>query len=297
MDLQEAFDAGFEAVKAYVDTAFASFEERLKAVEARRPEKGEPGPAGKDAPSEAAVADMIARAVAALPPAPAGERGTDGKDADPSAITAVVLETVMAKVAEIPVPKDGAPGLDGKDGTAGPQGDRGDTGPQGAPGDRGEKGLDGKDGVGLAGAVIDREGQLVVTLTDGSQKQLGPVVGKDGTPGASGKDGADALGFDDLSIEFDGDRAFKFVMVRGDARKEFGPFSMPVVLDRGVYKEGQAYQKGDGCTWGGSFWIAQEDTSDKPETKAWRLAVKRGQNGRDGVMKAATEHKPVSISR
>jgi integrin beta 3 len=237
---------------------------------------GAPGLPGKDGPSEEVVREIAAQAahdavverMAGFPPIPQGapgEPGPPGKDADIEAITADVMERVAEALKAIPVPKNG------------------------------QDGQDGEDGVGLAGALIDRSGGLVVTLTDGSQRELGPVVGKDGEPG---KDGADALGFDDLSIEFDGERTFKFVMVQGDRRKEFGPFAMPVIIDRGVFKEGNSYQRGDGTTWGGSFWIAQEDTSDKPETsKAWRLAVKRGRDGKDGVLKAAPEHKPVSIGK
>lgn len=33
MGLQEAFDAGFEAVKEYIDRSFADFEKRIKAIE------------------------------------------------------------------------------------------------------------------------------------------------------------------------------------------------------------------------------------------------------------------------
>jgi hypothetical protein len=53
--------------------------------------------------------------------------------------------------------------------------------------------------------------------------------------------------------------------------------------DMGVWGEGRSYLKGDGVTWGGSFWIAQDDTADKPEAsaKSWRLAVKRGRDGKD----------------
>jgi hypothetical protein len=40
---------------------------------------------------------------------------------------------------------------------------------------------DGIDGVGLAGAIIDRDNNLVITLTDGTAKNLGPVCGRDGT--------------------------------------------------------------------------------------------------------------------
>ncbi len=213
MELQEAFDAGFEAVKKYVDDGFAALEDRLKALETRAPLLGEQGPAGKD----------------------------------------------------------------------------------GADGPAGERGLDGKDGVGLAGALIDRDGTLVVTLTDGTAKTLGLVIGKDGAAGLDGKDGADALGFDDLSIEFDGERDFKFVMVRGEARKEFGPYSMPVLIDRGVWREAE-YKRGDVTSWGGSAWIAQRDTSDKPETSdAWRLAVKRGRDGRDGILKPPKPPETVKL--
>ncbi len=57
-----------------------------------------------------------------------------------------------------------------------------------------------------------------------------------------------------------------------------------IVLDAGVWKDGAAYAEGDGVTWAGSFWIAQADTSAKPggEGEDWRLAVKRGRDGKDG---------------
>lgn len=237
MDLQEAFDAGFDAVKTYVDRSFEVFEARLAAVEARQPEKGEPGRDGKD-----------------------------GVSISDESVDAAVLRAVEDAIKAIPLPENGK---DGKDG---------------APG------RDGKDGVSLAGAVIDRSGVLVLTLSDGSTRDMGEVVGKngengingkDGAPGAAGKDGADGLGFDDLSVEHDGERGFAFCFARGGIKKEFA-ISVPVVIDRGVWREGQ-YQKGDGATWAGSFFIAQRDTTDKPETSdAWRLAVKRGRDGKDG---------------
>jgi Collagen triple helix repeat (20 copies) len=60
-----------------------------------------------------------------------------------------------------------------------------------------------------------------------------------------------------------------------------------VVIDRGVYREGEKYAKGDGVTWGGSFWIAQKDTDSKPDSAdgSWRLAVKRGRDGADAKAK------------
>jgi integrin beta 3 len=68
--------------------------------------------------------------------------------------------------------------------------------------------------------------------------------------------------------------------VQGEASKDF---ALPVVFDRGVYREGGTYRKGNGVTWGGSYWIAQKDDPSKPDTpdSGWRLAVKKGQNGKD----------------
>ena len=35
-------------------------------------------------------------------------------------------------------------------------------------------------------------------------------------------------------------------------------------------------------TWGGSLWTAQDDTAEKPDgSKTWRLAVKKGRDGKD----------------
>jgi len=55
-----------------------------------------------------------------------------------------------------------------------------------------------------------------------------------------------------------------------------------IVLDAGVWKEGITYAAGDGVTLGGSFFIAQISTIAKPgKSDEWRLAVKRGSDGRD----------------
>ncbi|SEM53810.1 integrin beta 3 [Sphingomonas gellani] len=69
----------------------------------------------------------------------------------------------------------------------GRQPERGEAGSQG---ERGLPGADGRDGVGMAGALIDRAGNLVLTLTDGTVRELGVVVGRDGVDGAPGEPGA-----------------------------------------------------------------------------------------------------------
>ena len=80
----------------------------------------------------------------------------------------------------------------------------------------------------------------------------------------------------------DGERTFTVRFVRGEKVKEFS-FKVPVLIERGVYRAGQTYERGDGGTYQGSFWIAQKDTSGKPgECDGWRLSVKKGRDGKDG---------------
>lgn len=94
-----------------------------------------------------------------------------------------------------------------------------------------------------------------------------------------GKPGVDGVGFDDMATEYDGERTITLRFQRGENVKTFA-FDMPVVIDRGVWKEG-GYKAGDGVTWAGSFWIAQNDTTAKPDSgEDWRLAVKRGRDAR-----------------
>jgi integrin beta 3 len=158
--------------------------------------------------------------------------------------------------------KDGAAGINGKDGTAGPQG---------------EKGIDGavgKDGAGIADLLIDRDGHLVASMTDGRTKNLGPVIGKDGAPG---KDGAD---FTDCGIEYDGERT---ITVRGKGGEIVRHVAIP--LDRGYWSEGKSAERADILTHNGCAWIALRDTKATPchENKDdWRLMVRKGRDGTDG---------------
>ena len=120
----------------------------------------------------------------------------------------------------------------------------------------------------------------MVTLTDGSTKALGVIVGKDGVPG---KDGADGLGFDDLEVVDEG-KDFTLRMQSGDHVKEW-TLPKPTLADsyQGVWTDKASYKRGDAVTWGGSLWIAKSDTAAKPESdESWRLAVKRGRDGKDG---------------
>jgi len=259
-------------VKRLVDAAVAHFEV---------PKDGKSVTVEEVAPL---VASEVAKAVAAIPPA---KDGDPGRSVDLDALEEAIVHQVHKAVAEIPKPRDGvsvtvqdvAPVIAqevSKAVAAIPQ-----------P----------KDPIGMLGALIDREGHLVLTLSDGSIKNLGLVVGRDVEMAAvtkriqeelstwpKPKDGVDGLGFDDLSVLHDGERGFSVTFRRGEHIKEF-PFTIPCVLYLGVYSEGKTYQVGDSVTFGGHLFIARAETALKPDftpaaTKVWTLSAKAGRDGR-----------------
>lgn len=242
-------------VRTKVDEATKMLLERITALEQRASEPGPPGPAGKDAePLDAQpITEAVLKVVSAHQEA---ER--------------LRLDDVIAKaIAAIPQPE--------------------------LP-------------VSVSGGLVDREGQLVLTLTDGQAKVVGRVAakeldpldvqrqireqleawpkpenGKDGQPGKDGRDGADGLGFEDLSVEFDGTRELSFRLSRGEMVKTF-PIRLPIPVYEGVYRPERTYEAGSSVTFGGSLWLAQAETNEKPGegATAWRLAVKRGADGKSG---------------
>jgi hypothetical protein len=56
----------------------------------------------------------------------------------------------------------------------------------------------------------------------------------------------------------------------------------PSISYQQLWSADRRYSAGDAVTFDGSLFIAQQNTTDKPETSAaWRLAVKRGRDGKD----------------
>jgi len=231
----------------------------------------------------------------------------DGKDADPEAVSLLVAEKMAGELAELRAalevkPKDGesVSNIDVEmiDGGAtavfkftvgdtdhvfevplpsGPAGQKGDAGEAGQDGRDGIDGKDGRNGLDVKDLFRADGGRLVAVMSDGTTKDLGVFVGKDGAPGA---DGADGVGFDDMTCEVREDGVY-LVWEKGEVLKEA---RLPVPVDMGVYKADTAYKRGACVTWGGSVWIAQkDDPAGKPDApdSDWRLAVKRGQNGKD----------------
>jgi hypothetical protein len=137
----------------------------------------------------------------------------------------------------------------------GPRGERGEQGKQGPPGDRGVKGETGRNASDLT---------LLQEHIDQRFERM----------------------FKAASVTtVDGGRTLRWAI--GDTVHEI---KTAVVLDAGVWREGTAYVAGDGVTLGGSFFIAQADTTAKPgKSDEWRLAVKRGSDGRDARTERALE--------
>jgi hypothetical protein len=164
-----------------------------------------------------------------------------------------------------------------------PQGEKGEQGERGEKGETGADGSNGRDGAGIVDGFVSRDGHLIATLSDGSTRDFGEIIGKDGRDGRDGKKGKDGFGFDDMDVcVLEDDRTIELSFRRGEDEKAF-TLKWPTVIDRGVYKAGETYESGDAVTWGGSLWIAQKQTDAKPDTpeSGFRLAVKRGRDGKD----------------
>lgn len=259
-----------------------------------------------------AVKDYVARAVEdlnarmnaldeRLTNMPAPKDGINGKDGAPGERGEVGPKGEPGENGlEGPPGERGEKGEPGERGEPGPAGERGPPGESGARGERGVPGPPGQDGEDgksisseevremLSGIYTAEQAKWALDFERRAQDLLQRCIDripapKDGKDGIDGKDGANGVGFEDMTVLHDGERTITLRFARGDVVKEF-PIIIPAVIERGIYKQGTSYQRGDGVTFGGSYWIAQKDTNAKPgeQNADWRLAVKKGRDGRDG---------------
>lgn len=107
------------------------------------------------------------------------------------------------------------------------------------------------------------------------------------------KDGRDALPLESFDIELGEDgRTVTVKMQAGEVVLEKS-VKIASVIDRGVFSAEKGYEQGDGTTYGGCYWIAQKDAPEGvPGGSAdWRLAVKKGRDGKD-LRDSASKHDP-----
>lgn len=222
---------------------------RIAEIEKRQPEKGEQGPTG--------------------PAGENGRNGLDGKSVTPDDVLPALREELKVAIDAIPKPQDGRDGVNGVDG---------------------KDGIPGKDGKSISleearGLLTDIHEMSVSKWALDFERRASDLIQRciDRIPAPeNGKDGRDGVGFDDLTVEHDGTGLVSIKFVRGSVTKSFD-IRLPVLIDKGIFKDEEIYQKGDCVTCGGSLWIAQTDKAvGKPGiSEDWRLAVKRGRDGKD----------------
>lgn len=199
-----------------------------------------------------AIADEVKGQVALI------EAPKDGKDCDMEAVKTMIDDAVKA----IPV-INGKDGVDGKDGL------------NGKDGERGEKGAD---GLGLAGAMIDRDGALQITLTNGEVKSLGAVAGKDGT------NGVDGIGFESFEMEYLPES--HEISVKASAAGRVKELRHPAggIRPGNYWREGTKAKAAEAWVHDGSLWIATKDTNTKPDAAGsdWIIAARKGRDGERG---------------
>lgn len=287
-DLAALADTVLESVKAY---CAAEFERRAALLPAPRD-----GIDGKSVdPDEVAqtIKALLDAAVKELPAPEKGDKGedgrpgADGKAIDPIEVDALVKQHVAKVVAALPPAQKGDPGEKGEPGDRGDKGEDGLSIP-GTPGEPGRDGRDGKSGpAGRDALQIDPiegidEARSYARGTYASH--LGGLWRAD--EDTEGLKGWRCLvsGFAAPEIELAEDGRTVIVRSAMSAGKVVEKsFQLPVQIYRGVYREGETYERGDTATWAGSLWHANEKTADKPgDGSKWSLAVKKGRDGKDG---------------
>ena len=260
-DIKQIADGVVQKVRSFVSKEIsllaAQMDERFKALPA--PQKGDSGERGE-----------------------AGADGLPGKDAEPVDVDGVVREVLKRTIVPLNG-KDGEPGAAGKDG------ERGSDGEKGADGRDGRDGKDGKDGRDGADGQDAFDIDILDAIDETKRYRRGTVASHNGGLWYAGKtttgmDGWKCIveGQPEIVIHMSDERTIEVKTISTTGAQKSATFSMPVVLDAGYYREGDAYEKGDGVTFGGSYWIAQSLTRTKPEigNDEWRLAVKKGRDAK-----------------
>ena len=112
-----------------------------------------------------------------------------------------------------------------------------------------------------------------------------PVPGPAGQDGKDGHAGADGLGFEDLDVALEGDRALVFRFARGDREKTFRVV-VPWLVNQDLWVDSKGYVPGDVVSWEGSAWVCKDATTGaRPGVSPiWKQLVTKGRQGAQGKM-------------
>lgn len=237
---------------------------------------GRDGVNGKDA-SPLDQAAIIEAVVARIPTPKDGANGKDGSSVTVEQVREFVAEEIRSAVQALPTPKDGLPGKDA------------DLDVMRATIAEMVKQIpparDGRDGKDAPPVDLENVAKLAAALVPTPKDGRDGRDGSQGKAGADGRDGKDGMSIEDFEVTLEG-RTFTFALRCGE-RVVTKEIKVGFPLDRGVWKHGTTYEKGDVVTFGGSQWIALKDgATSKPPSDEWRCQVSRGKDGRDLVREA-----------
>jgi hypothetical protein len=109
-----------------------------------------------------------------------------------------------------------------------------------------------------------------------------------GPAGPPGQPGTDGLGFDELSVSYDGRRTLAFTCTAADGTRtrDVGRVELAgLPLPAGRWTEGKTYTYGDLVTHDRSSWLCTAATATTPGTSSgasyWLQVAARGDRGRD----------------
>jgi len=142
------------------------------------------------------------------------------------------------------------------------------------------------DGVGLAGAMIDRDDCLLVTLTNGEVKNLGRVVGKDGE---------DGLSLDALDVEYLPDT--HEISIKASCAGKTKELCYPAggIQPGGYWRDGTKAKACEAWTLDGQMYVAKRDTSSRPgyeNRDDWTLFVRKGRDGESTIKRVKDGPEP-----
>lgn len=176
----------------------------------------------------------------------------DGQSVTIDDVLPIIEEKITAKIAEIPTPKDGNNGIDG---------------------------LNGRDALNIE---ILPSVDMTKTYPRGTYAMMhgGVIRSYQQTQGEKGWETA-WNGIASIDTTMKDARTVSVVSVLTDGTRNEKTFSLPTMIYRGVFKEGDYYLHGDVATFGGSLWHCDKETKEKPGTcNDWTLAAKKGRDGK-----------------
>lgn len=284
-DVNDMANKAIVSVKKYISEIISKTEQRIDSLQKKIDELPKPEPL-----DYSKVNAVVEDAISSIKLPEDGKDGADGKDADLAEVKSYIDDAISDFKKEQPEPVNGKDGANGKDGDDGKDADINEIKEyidslflKIQPPVDGRDGRDGRDAI---------EMEIIPLIDEEKSYPRGTYAKHKGGlwhsyQNTSGMRGWECMveGIESISIDQVSERSFKSVVTYSSGSVLEKSFSIPAILDKGVYSDTGTYEKGDGVTYAGSYWIVQKDSPEgKPgSSDDFRLAVKRGRDGREVV--------------